>query len=680
MASYIVNPGDTFNAIATRFGVTQSALVAANPDVADPNRIFPGQVLTIPGAPPAAGSNYVVQSGDTLSAIANRFGTTVSALDNANPVIADPNRIFAGHVLAIPRAVPAAGSRYVVQAGDTLSAIGSRFGVGVAALVGANPQLADPNRIFTGQVLAIAGPRPVPGPEYVVQAGDTLTAIATRFGTTVAAVDAANPQIADPNRIFTGQIIVTEARVFRRSNIWTLHDSNPWHPVIDAYARGVRALRARSDADEMDPRGWRYQAAVHGTTVNPDSFRNQCQHFSWYFLPWHRMYLEWFERLVRGAIQDLPEVDELTKQTWALPYWNYSSTDVNRRRLPAAFLDLTMPDGTPNPLRHPNRTLNNGAPLTATAVDLRFALAPTTFAGVSAFAGERTGFSHAGDGNSVGGPLEGAPHGAVHVQVGGDMGGFNTAALDPIFWLHHANIDRIWEVWRGMPDRANTDEAAWLSGVPFRFHDENGGQLTENVRDVLETVDQLHYRYEDTSAPVQRESAVAPTPEPEFPPELVGATDAPTPLTADRATVTVGLSAPEGPVAESVAGPSRALLRLENVTAPEPVPLTYAVYLDAPDGDPATDDTHLIGVASFFGIEDTADPDNEHGGMQLVYDITELYHRLRAEGRWTDSVRVTFVAQYVESPQTPARMPADESLAPQHPGDVRIGRVSVFLQ
>jgi tyrosinase len=104
------------------------------------------------------------------------------------------------------------------------------------------------------------------------------------------------------------------------------------------------------------------------------------------------------------------------------------------------------------------------------------------------------------------------------------------------------------------------------------------------------------------------------------------------------------------------------------------------VYLNVPDGEQATDDAHYVGVASFFGIEETGNPDNEHGGLRLSYDITGLYNRLNDEGRWNDQVSVTFVPQYVEPPENPVETPADEASDPQPPGNVRVGRVSVFLQ
>jgi tyrosinase len=579
--------------------------------------------------------------------------------------------------------------RYIVHSGDTLTAIATRFGVDLAALRAANPQVSDPDRIFPGQVVTIPGRSPALGSDYVIQPGDTLTAIATRFGVELAALRAANPQVSDPNRIFPGQVItVTAVITYVRHDIWTLDQIDQWHPIIYAYARGVRVLMDRSNVNPLDPIGWQYQSDVHGTAVNRDRFRNQCQHFTWFFLPWHRMYLEWFERIIRSAIADLADIDDETKRTWALPYWNYSSDDAARRRLPRAFLDMTLPNGvTPNPLRVRGRNLNNGSALPAEDVGLTNALAPIPFAGVGGFAGGRTGFSHAGeDPGSSPGPLEVSPHGAVHVDVGGLMAAFNTAALDPIFWLHHANIDRLWEVWRGMPGRSNTTEAAWLTGVTFHFHDENAAELDETVQEVLETEEQLHYRYEDISAPVEMsaivglEAAVGLTPEPENPPELVGASDSAVALRGDTASITFGISAPQGPVAGAASPGSRAYLRLEDVTAPAPAGVTYGVYLNVPDGEAGTDEAHYVGVAAFFGVEETRDPDNEHGGMRLAFDITDLYNRLNTESRWNDQVTVIFVPHYVDPPETPVEMPSDEVSGPQQPGNIRVGRVSVFVQ
>ncbi|MDT0478305.1 tyrosinase family protein, partial [Streptomyces sp. DSM 41014] len=149
------------------------------------------------------------------------------------------------------------------------------------------------------------------------------------------------------------------------------------------------------------------------------------------------------------------------------------------------------------------------------------------------------------------------------------------AALDPIFWLHHANIDRIWEIWRTMPDRTNTTEAAWLTGVTFHFHDENRATLTETVQEVLDTTTQLSYRYEDITAPVALEALMPTAPAPENPPELVGASDSAIALAGETTNVTFGIAPPIGPLAEEATPASRAFLRIEDVTSPAPVGVTY---------------------------------------------------------------------------------------------------------
>lgn len=111
--TYTVRVGDTLSAIAARFGVSLSALVRAN-GIADPNRIYVGQRLTIPGAtgsttPVGSGSfegYYIVQPGDTLSKIAARYGTTVQTLMSLNG-LSNPDRIWAGQRLRIGKAAPA---------------------------------------------------------------------------------------------------------------------------------------------------------------------------------------------------------------------------------------------------------------------------------------------------------------------------------------------------------------------------------------------------------------------------------------------------------------------------------------------------------------------------------------------------------------------------------------------
>lgn len=160
---------------------------------------------------PTSGT-YTVKSGDTLSGIASRFNTTYQNLAAING-IADPNKIFPGQVLRISAATPApapvAGGRYVVKPGDTLGAISVAKGVSIADLVKAN-NISNPNLIYAGQVLVIPGsgasPAPTQGRSYTVTSGDTLSGIASKFGTTYQTLAAYNG-IQDPNKIYPGQVI-----------------------------------------------------------------------------------------------------------------------------------------------------------------------------------------------------------------------------------------------------------------------------------------------------------------------------------------------------------------------------------------------------------------------------------------------------------------------------------------
>ena len=83
----------------------------------------------------------------------------------------------------------------------------------------------------------------------------------------------------------------------------------PWHPVLRAYALAIGVMQ---DLPESDPRSLAYQASVHGvgaeTDPPPDNFRSQCQHNCWYFLPWHRWYLHYFEQIIRSLLTEIDEV------------------------------------------------------------------------------------------------------------------------------------------------------------------------------------------------------------------------------------------------------------------------------------------------------------------------------------------------------------------------------------
>lgn len=149
--TYTVQPGDTLSGIAAKFGTTYQTLSAIN-GIGDPNQIWPGQVLKVTGTA-SQESTYYVQAGDTLSSIASKFGTTVANLVSINH-ISNPNVIYIGQKIYVGEASQGQSNAYTVQSGDTLSAIASKFGTTWQALAQKNG-LADPNVIFVGQTLTI---------------------------------------------------------------------------------------------------------------------------------------------------------------------------------------------------------------------------------------------------------------------------------------------------------------------------------------------------------------------------------------------------------------------------------------------------------------------------------------------------------------------------------------------
>ncbi|MFZ5944947.1 MAG: SafA/ExsA family spore coat assembly protein [Bacillota bacterium] len=101
---YIVQPGDTLYTISRRFHISLQALIMANPQITNPNLIFPGQVICIPVQVSCPGGfPYIVQPGDSLYYIAIRFNVSLQTLIAANPQIVNPNLIYPGQVICIPR-------------------------------------------------------------------------------------------------------------------------------------------------------------------------------------------------------------------------------------------------------------------------------------------------------------------------------------------------------------------------------------------------------------------------------------------------------------------------------------------------------------------------------------------------------------------------------------------------
>jgi tyrosinase len=469
-----------------------------------------------------------------------------------------------------------------------------------------------------------------------------------------------------------------------------------------------------------EPTSWRFYAAIHGidpalwqqlgylssSESKPSAqvrgkFWAQCQHGSWYFLPWHRGYLLAFEAVVRDAIIGLGGPAD-----WTLPYWNYFKA--GQAALPTAFASRDWPDADgDNPLwvkaRYGPR--NDPADVFVDVNDVNLdAMNEPEFSGTAGggsrgFGGIDTGFMHGGPQH---GQLEAQPHDQVHGDVGGGtqqdpgvMSDPDTAGLDPIFWLHHANIDRLWEVWQRASGHLDPDSPKWLGGPAatgeraFVMPMPGGATKTYTPQDV-DDLSALDYGYDDytadgsaTPAPaaalaLRMERLGATTSAPKGGPvagsdvELIGANDGTVQVAGGTATTTVTLDeAPRAKVEQSLAQvaastsprpPDRVFLNLENVRS-RLDSATLRIYVGPPGEHP----DQAAASVTLFGAKRASDPDGEHGGSGLSYslDITDVIDRLHADNGFDqDHLEVQI------EPRQP--LPPDSG--------VSIGRVSIYRQ
>ncbi len=463
----------------------------------------------------------------------------------------------------------------------------------------------------------------------------------------------------------------------------SVNSLQPDGPELSWYAKAVAAMKAKTDA--TDPTSWTFQASVHGvttalTTVEQKRFWAQCQHQSWYFLPWHRGYLAIFEEIVAKTIEGLGGPKD-----WALPYWNYSdSNNPNARLLPAAFV-AQQTGSAQNPLWSPRGS--NGADLGIGDDDVSLAALTKckTFIGQNTgahpgFGGPKSGFNHAGGPN---GGLEMVPHNYIHDAVGGLMGDPRTAAHDPIFWLHHANIDRLWEVWlrRDTKHLNPTTDNGWMKGVSFELRDSAAAVFSFAPKDMLDTKAVRHgYQYDDVADPAHADAAlmsqatlfnlIGSPAVPEATPQLVGASAGSVALDGGASTDVDLHPAAASAVAAAFAQPQppRVFLNLENVTSADDARGSYEVLINNA-GAKADQAPLKVGQLSLFGVAAASAPDGPHGGSGVtsVLEITEAVDQLRAAGRW-DGKGLTVAFQKRRPERTPGAHPA-----------VKVGRISVYF-
>jgi tyrosinase len=262
-------------------------------------------------------------------------------------------------------------------------------------------------------------------------------------------------------------------RQFRvRKNFNTLRAGDP---EFDGLIKGVGALKEQSATKQIDVTGWDGQAQLHV---------DHCPHRNWFFLPWHRAYLFFFEEICRRA----SGVEKFT-----LPYWDWGKD----RKVPAPFLD------SGSPLYDPERDANiakweANAKRVGREVEDRVAV-QTDFEALGGVKAKNL------RDESGAGLIEREPHDYIHKAVGG-VTKQNTpghlfsmkAALDPLFWLHHAHVDRLWARWTQDPKPAGKkwpSEDYWRN-QKLEFYDTQGNPAFKTVEQCLSTF-KLGYTYDD---------------------------------------------------------------------------------------------------------------------------------------------------------------------------------------
>jgi len=224
-------------------------------------------------------------------------------------------------------------------------------------------------------------------------------------------------------------------------------------PRYDSFIKAVKLMKANTNAS--DPKSWSYWTNIH---------LNKCPHSVPYFFAWHRGYTYYFERQLRAVSGD---------NLLVLPYWDYYTNPA----LPAEFTDSTP--GNPLYVARVNNNVRQAlsmAPFSSTLMNF-----PTNTA------------------NAFEPSFESAPHNLIHNIIGGVMADM-LSPTDPIFWLHHANVDRLWVAWvnagngRKMPALTNS---YWKGSHTYT------SSLTMARTSTYSTRTTLGYRYQSETFPTK---------------------------------------------------------------------------------------------------------------------------------------------------------------------------------
>jgi hypothetical protein len=363
---------------------------------------------------------------------------------------------------------------------------------------------------------------------------------------------------------------------------------------------------------------------------------DQCEHGSDWFLPWHRLYLFYFEQILQDAAND---------PALRLPYWDY--TDPGQLAMPEAFRSPTYVNAqgetVANPLYESRREAeweSGGTKLTEVQTNVDQVLDIDHLLTVD----DDPGFT---------GQLERTPHAAVHCGVkqcfATVMGSVPYSANDPVFWVHHCNIDRLWQCWQSIS--GHEDPAGAWRDKTYTLIDREGNLVTKKVSSLYDgsLVDYVYERPSNcaqTAAPVADQAAETATSR-----SARAALKKPVNIgrsgtlaiartqTSARMTLpaTASLAHPrQFALRASAALPVATDLLVRGVHFQRHPGTTIDVFLEHPED--STRRTH-VGTLAFFSA-----PHHGHGDDTWRFDATRALRALRLEGTGTFDVKVAFEA------------------------------------
>jgi len=475
--------------------------------------------------------------------------------------------------------------------------------------------------------------------------------------------------------------------------------------MVALYAQAVRAMQDPAINYPPQPQSWTFQAYMHAVPLNPFDPANSggirgaalkkrieeiygqpaantpqaawkaaaeqcwatCQHGSPYFTTWHRWYLYYFERICR-KMANHPE--------FVLPYWNYASDTGSSLQLPGAFTELPQDPSAPQNVLYfddrgigfadgqatgpQNVAMNEGGFMPYSQTQYGPALSTQQM-------------FPADDANHISvdptspvylalgltGRLECSPHDNVHVNVGGWMQNVPSAAGDPIFFVHHCQIDRLYASWEAMPGSSynfgsggsDPDEQSWKSRTGV-YVDEDGTVVTKKLVDAVNTT-ALGYGYDNLVPPAPPALTALLAARASSTTRLVVAAMEAKKFDVKSGGATVTLAPAPG------AAPAAAGATLNAVPANTPHTLLLqgikllrlpraplSVFLNLPKGaPPRLNNPYYVGTLNFFNFDlttgapmdhsdDSAHADHKAAGAEARFDVTDILQRQRANGQW----------------------------------------------